>query len=1150
MATHVFVQRRLAALLLAVLASTAVFAVLAEEALVGERMGWDVAVEHFMFRWLPEAHAHGYTFRSVVVFSFIALLILVPAALARRGRLRDAAFWVISFGALDSFGIARIVAGAEPHQYTFPSPGAMLLAALATAAIPVVADPRRRAVVVGGAVAIALTHAVVVVDLRLSHPSDVLAGWLAGLAWVTAVWLAVGRAQAAADPRSSVSRATPVLQLVAGTAARAREALAARRVPATGLLEPNLFLSFEELAERLVRLSDAEYDDPAEATLDRFLLAAALSQILDDDLQRHFLPLWRASTHLPEPLAATARTTARIGVRLRELGPASRRLSARKERLTELMARLAEVVAGEATEAADLDGLTRAAVTPSTELPARLRRSIQRLPNCFRSFDQQPADCRRLVARFARERPDRGRPLLVVGLRTSGNYLAPLYMAFLRAAGYQDVRTVTVRPGRILTRAERKAIASAACDNATALVVDDPPRTGQQLAQAGAMLRENGLRDVVLVLQLPGDEGSAPAVLHDFPLISLGGHDWSIRERIRPAALESALTRLLAGRRMELFGAPDVRRVESIRVESVEELPPRRGHIGARIEATVREHASGRDVSVPIYAEGVGLGYFGRHGEAISARLTGHVAPVYGVRDGLLFRAWLPEEARLTSADLQTDPDGTAQAIAHYVTVRSRLLRLPRDVTLLLEGRDAAWQHVAHMLAHAYGRLSKVVRPLTHGVARRLLTVDAPAVTDAATTPWEWFEDGTELRKISFQQRATTNTGFQSCDPVLDLADAAAAAEAAGIGSFEDQVRLHYEQLTGTVVDDERWLLYRLLHHLGAYRAALEDAVSSDAAFGRALELERTMTASYARYFEQHYFWDLVPADSGPLCAIDLDGVLETRWVMFPAIAPAGALALRALTCHGFRPVIVTGRSLEETRVRCSAYRVAAAAAEYGSVVYDHRSGRQRSLLSDDDRQALADLRAVLGARPGIHVDAAYRHSVRAHTLDHGRRTAISAAAISEAIESAGVAGRVKAVPGVLQTDFVASSVDKGRGLTALAEELGAVRDGKPDVALAVGDHMPDLPMLALARWPFAPTNAAAALHAHAQPAGAAYGAGLLKAVTAVLRHDPRHCADCSPAEPESANARVLLTALSALDGGKRAKVQRALALAAMLARI
>ena len=68
-------------------------------------------------------------------------------------------------------------------------------------------------------------------------------------------------------------------------------------------------------------------------------------------------------------------------------------------------------------------------------LPARLTGQVQRPPSCFRSFDQQPHDLVELARRFAAQHPDRDRPLIVLGVRTSGGYLAPLVAAALRARG-------------------------------------------------------------------------------------------------------------------------------------------------------------------------------------------------------------------------------------------------------------------------------------------------------------------------------------------------------------------------------------------------------------------------------------------------------------------------------------------------------------------------------------------------------------------------------------------------------------------------------------------------------------------------------------------------------------------------------------------
>src|SRR5207247_1857926 len=65
-------------------------------------------------------------------------------------------------------------------------------------------------------------------------------------------------------------------------------------------------------------------------------------------------------------------------------------------------------------------------LAPLDDAPAVLRRTVVRIPQCFRSFDLGAEDMRRLATAFAARRADRSRPLLVVGLRTAGSYLAPL----------------------------------------------------------------------------------------------------------------------------------------------------------------------------------------------------------------------------------------------------------------------------------------------------------------------------------------------------------------------------------------------------------------------------------------------------------------------------------------------------------------------------------------------------------------------------------------------------------------------------------------------------------------------------------------------------------------------------------------------------
>ena len=117
------------------------------------------------------------------------------------------------------------------------------------------------------------------------------------------------------------------------------------------------------------------------------------------------------------------------------------------------------------------------------------------------------------------------------------------------------------------------------------------------------------------------------------------------------------------------------------------------------------------------------------------------------------------------------------------------------------------------------------------------------------------------------------------------------------------------------------------------------------------------------RYLARKLLGDISGDADGPLCAIDVDGVLETRLWTAPVIGPDGALALRALARHGYRAVLVTGRSVEELRERCSAYRLAGGAAEYGAAVLTGND--LHTLLAPVDAERLAGVRTkVSGGTP------------------------------------------------------------------------------------------------------------------------------------------------------------------------------------------
>ena len=340
-------------------------------------------------------------------------------------------------------------------------------------------------------------------------------------------------------------------------------------------------------------------------------------------------------------------------------------------------------------------------------------------------------------------------------------------------------------------------------------------------------------------------------------------------------------------------------------------------------------------------------------------------------------------------------------------------------------------------------------------MSRRLLAVSKPAVIDGHMSIDHWFEraDGT-LAKVRFADAAFSAHGGRCYDPVYDLAALGAEDE-----ELAREARTAYQRITGQRVDEERWLLYSLV----ALQLRDRDAGGRDSEAGRAL------ARAVQRWFATRYFAAVPLPTAGALCAIDIDGVLETSQLGFTATSPTGALALRALTLRGFRPVLSSGRSAIEVRERCESYRLAGGVGEYGAVIYDHLSGETRELLDDRQRAHLTAMREALDSVEGIVLDPAYTTAVRAFRYDEwGRRRGLLGDTVASALDRASVSAVVRTIPGVMQTDFMVVAIDKDTGLCALAAALGA----ELPAALGVGDTVSDLPMLARSTLAWAPSNA------------------------------------------------------------------------------
>lgn len=874
-----------------------------------------------------------------------------------------------------------------------------------------------------------------------------------------------------------------------------------------GLPLHNLLLTGAELAALL----------PGEARrgawLNAYLIGAGLNQIAEDELHRDPLLLGAIGDHFVSMggrprriLGRGAESTAAAVQRTRSTRRGWRALLAWQRSLAGLVDALADRVV-DVVPPERPEQLVERAELISSSLPLDVRDQVQHLPSCFQAFDLAPGDIRELVHRFSRAWVARQRPLLVVGVRTSGSFMAPLCASFLRARGYGAVRVLTLRPEHQLLHHEQAIVRALARRDGLALIIDDPPGSGRSVATAARRLSLDQ-RSIVLLLPLFSGEETLPSALRRYPAILLESDDWAIRSKLTPTSIGGALTRLLGGKAL----------VAGVQPVAIPARRWPRGHERALFNVEV-ERDRGTDAAC-VLVEGVGIGYYAEHAAAIALAVEAHVPEVYGVDQGCLFRAWLPEAQR---ADSGTLDDAFIEAVARYVTDRSHALPTSRDASSGLARQRPVWEVASRLLSRSFGRGAPAARRLfVDALAKQLLDVRRPSVVDGRTGLSNWFADDRNpntYMKTGFVEYSFWSLGLSCYDAVFDLAGAAVSSAEP---ETADRLRSAYERLGGEQIGEERWLLYELAQLWGRKRV---DAIEP-------WEFERACSRALQWYIRRIYLADLeAPSVLGPLCAVDLDGVLETQALGFPATTAAGARALRALIAHAYRPVLVTGRSALDVADRCLAYGLHGGVAEYGSAVFTNAPQQVQVLVPESDRLLLDRLRDSLATQEGVSLDPSYTHSVRAFGFDRsGRRKGLDASTIARALADSEDGSRLRAIAGAAQTDFTSASVDKGIGVRALINQLGGAEH---ELSLAVGDTATDLPMLRLAKLALAPRNADATLRrtANVQVLDRPYQSGFVLAVARLIGHQPGSCPICRT-RPLTPEARMMLAVISAQEGG------------------
>lgn len=874
--------------------------------------------------------------------------------------------------------------------------------------------------------------------------------------------------------------------------------------------------------------------------LDAYLFAVGIVQVCEDRLNGTPWLLSRAALRLDGTgVGSVLRLALNGAVTATGLSPAGRRLRAWLSVVQRLTGELADAVTARPSDGdAGRDALTGRVPALLKHLGAEvpesvatlLEGSVLRPPSCFRSFDQHPRDVVELVARFTHRYPDRSRPLLVIGLRTSGNYLAPLAATALRAEGYAHVGVRTTRPPGVSSRAEAAELRSAGRAGALALLIDDPPSSGGSMAMAAQGLMRAGFpaERVVLLFGAFGN-GPVPGPISGHPSVVLPPEDWHIRDRMREKALRRTMEELMPDQEVLALSAGEPG------------LPSRWSRIEVPLTVLLRTDSGDRELH--LVAQGAGTGYFGRHALAVADALGDLVPRVHGFHDGVLLRERLPEEPDRLSA---LAPTGRVPAadVVRYVVHRRECLPLTADRSPLLKGCQPVWEVGARVFAGGCGRLASPLRPLLiDPLLRDLLRTPSPSLVDGQTAFGRWWPGPGGWAKADFHEGFFSHLDLAGYDAAYDLAGAVQA-----LPEHADQSLADYERLTGSRVPAAQWCVYGAAHGWNAERLAPSGVDTgmneTDARRARSRAVQGYLAGLYLKdlYPRDPDLRDLDPKDededagladptaypAGDWCVLDVDGVLETDLSGAPAPSPAGMLALRGLRAHGYRVLLATGRPVPEVRDRCRAYGLSGGVAEYGAVVYDAERDRSTPVVAGPD---CSELVRVLSGLPSVTLDPQYRWCVRAHHGSGAGRTGLDARTVRELSGRPEAAGFV-AVQGETQTDFVPQGVDKARGLAELLDLLGAPAGTRP--VLAVGDSATDIPLLRWARNGFAPGNAAPAVReAGLTVLRRPYQAGLADAVGRLLGHPPGRCPVCRP--PALSPADAALTALLAVPEAGRA---------------
>jgi hydroxymethylpyrimidine pyrophosphatase-like HAD family hydrolase/orotate phosphoribosyltransferase len=859
----------------------------------------------------------------------------------------------------------------------------------------------------------------------------------------------------------------------------------------------------------------------SEVLLNIFLLTCSITDTLDDFLAGSVYDLSKARKFLPAigSVIKAGEATLNATRIFRRLSYSSLRRW-RMEWADAVTDFLQHAIVPQVPVRADvLKNKDRLANLLQRRLPQAFGEKLPRIPAFFRSRDFTAADCLELGRKFASTVADRSRPVVIMGLRTAGSFLAPLLCAYLRGQHFSNVRWVAIRPKKGTEKWEQTVLEKGAKERGHAIIVDESIHSGQTLLRAMELLERAGFKQEDVFVLNPA-EPALPNWRHSLALESLPRLtviDLEPAERSKCKLLDSSVVveRLAEYYRARGYSKIVVRSSPATEARNKMWRMRTPEKVDARLKRLYELELQGLDGNREIrhvLAKSIGSGWLSYHAFLIAERLSDFLPPTLGLRDGILYTEWLPQSS--SDGRLEVERSSLAEKLGAYVGTRARELAL-RDnptPTLAREGRHNGFQMLAYSLSRAYNsRLARIAqqRRLPRELARQ--SFPTAVLTDSKMSTDEWVCVDSRMLKADFEHHGQGKNELLMTDPAFDLAGGIfffnlneqetarmIRAYIERSGDHDVQSRLYFNKLVVGLWAKNR--AATALHH--------PLLIESRNEFGRQFASARNFLVEET-IRECGKLSPVVGRTEwqGPLVVTDIDGVLDRMVFGFPLTSAAGIQALSLLHAHGFAVAVNTARTLEEVKAYCRAYGLAGGGAEYGAVVWDAVKDRPIVLAAPESLREVDRVRKAFQTIPGIFLDDNYMYSVRAYSLAGDRTTPIPALLAQDLLLRLGVE-HLRIIHTGLDTAVLPKEVDKGKALLTMRCLLLSA-DAE---VYAIGDSEPDLAMFKVADASFAPANVTCRREVHGLGTWISqreYQPGTLQIATRIVHPDGKSCERC-----------------------------------------